>query len=282
MDATSAFGKNLIIINNVTINELQAAPMQIGFFVICLCTSGTATFTLGGEERHMQKDDLLLLLGEQTFQNVSYTDDFHAMAVLMSRTYAQDCIVGLNYLWPYLIYVMSHPVIHLTPEEHEWIIGCHSLLLHRLRDSAESRYLRETVLSLTRAFYFEVCSLLDKRTPEAFSSSKQNRAFAIFDHFIRLLSENFKRERCVEWYSNEMCLTPKHLSEVVKTVSGRTAGQWITTFVMIETKTLLKNSSLSIKEIAQEMNFPNQSFLGKYFKNIAGMSPRDYRKLALS
>ena len=73
-------------------------------------------------------------------------------------------------------------------------------------------------------------------------------------------------------------MTPKHLSEVVKQVSGKTAGQWITTMVMIEIKTLLKQSSLTIKEIAQEMNFPNQSFLGKYFKNVEGVSPSDFRK----
>ena len=282
LEATSAFDKNLIIINNLTIKELQSAPMQTGFFVIFLCTSGEARFNLGGKGRVMRKDDLLLLLGEQAFQDVSYTDDFKAMAVLMSRTYTQDCIVGLNYLWPYLIYLMSNPVIRLSEHERRWILSCHHLLLNRLREGADSRYLRETVLSLTRAFYFEICSLLDKRNPDAFSSSKQNRAFVIFDQFIRLISENFKHERCVEWYSSEMCLTPKHLSEVVKSVSGRTAGQWITSFVMIETKTLLKNSSLTIKEIALRMNFPNQSFLGKYFKNITGMSPSEYRKLALS
>lgn len=282
LEATSAFDKNLIIINNLTIKELQSAPMQTGFFVIFLCTSGEARFNLGGKDRVMRKDDLLLLLGEQAFQDVSYTNDFKAMAVLMSRTYTQDCIVGLNYLWPYLIYLMSNPVIRLSEHERRWILSCHHLLLNRLREGADSRYLRETVLSLTRAFYFEICSLLDKRNPDAFSSSKQNRAFVIFDQFIRLISENFKHERCVEWYSSEMCLTPKHLSEVVKSVSGRTAGQWITSFVMIETKTLLKNSSLTIKEIALRMNFPNQSFLGKYFKNITGMSPSEYRKLALS
>lgn len=282
LEATAAFDKNLIIINNLTIKELQSAPMQTGFFVICLCTSGEARFNLGGKDRVMRKDDLLLLLGEQAFQDVSYTNDFKAMAVLMSRTYTQDCIVGLNYLWPYLIYLMSNPVIRLSEHERRWILSCHHLLLNRLREGADSRYLRETVLSLTRAFYFEICSLLDKRNPDAFSSSKQNRAFVIFDQFIRLISENFKHERCVEWYSSEMCLTPKHLSEVVKSVSGRTAGQWITSFVMIETKTLLKNSSLTIKEIALRLNFPNQSFLGKYFKNITGMSPSEYRKLALS
>ena len=106
----------------------------------------------------------------------------------------------------------------------------------------------------------------------------QTRAYAIFDQFIRLVSVHYKQERSVEWYSSEMCLTPKHLSEVVKQVSGRTAGQWITTLVMIEIKSLLSNTSLSIKEITDEMNFPNQSFLGKYFKNIEGISPSDFRR----
>ena len=92
------------------------------------------------------------------------------------------------------------------------------------------------------------------------------------------MSQHFKHERSVEWYSSEMCLTPKHLSEVVKLVSGKTAGQWINTLVIIEIKSLLMNTSLSIKEIAMELNFPNQSFLGKYFKNTEGISPSDFRK----
>lgn len=280
VDATVAFGNELIVINHVTINQLQEAPMQIGFFVMCLCTKGEGHFTLGGEDRTMRADDLLVFFGEQTFQNISCSDDFEAKVVLMSRSFAQDCIIGLDYLWPYLIYVMANPIIHLGHDEQRWMIECRNLLVRRLHDGAKARFLRETVVSLMRAFYFELCSLLDFRQ-DIPSASKQNRSYSIFDKFIRLLSENFKNERCVEWYSNEMCLTPKHLSEVVKNVSGRTAGQWITTFVLVETKTLLKNSTLSIKEIAQEMNFPNQSFLGKYFKNVTGMSPSDYRHLVM-
>ena len=279
-DATVAFGNELIIINNVTINELQEAPMQIGFFVMCLCTEGEGSFTLSGERRTMRRNDLLIFFGEQAFQDIACSADFHAKVLLMSRSFAQDCIIGLDYMWPYLLHVMANPVIHLEHDEEHWMTECSRLLIRRLHDKSKARYLRETVVSLTRAFYFELCSLLDTREPEGFVK-RQNRAFAIFDDFIRLLSANFKKERCVEWYSNELCLTAKHLSEVVKTVSGRTAGQWITTFVLVETKTLLKNSALSIKEIAQEMNFPNQSFLGKYFKNVTGMSPSDYRRLAL-
>lgn len=281
IEVTVAFDNELIVLDHVQIDALQTAPMQVGFFVMCLCTQGEGHFTLSGEERTIRRDDLLVFFGEQTFQDISCSDDFEVKVVLMSRSFAQDCIIGLDYMWPHLIYVMGNPVIHLEHEEQHWMLECGNLLIRRLHDEKRARYLRETVVALTRAFYFELCSLLETRMPESKMESKQSRSFSIFDKFIRLLSAHFKVERSVEWYSNELCMTPKHLSEVVKSVSGRTAGQWITTFVLVEMKMQLKNSALSIKEIAQDMNFPNQSFLGKYFKNVTGMSPRDYRRLAL-
>ncbi len=268
--------KDLLVFDNVTLRDLNTSPMQLGFLLICLCKQGESSFILGGKTLVMQKGDLLISLGEQIFRDCTMSSDFKVTAVMMSRSYAQDCIVGLNYLWPYLLYVMEYPVVRLNEDEQEWIIDCYNILCRRLKKNA-GHYLRETIVSLTRAFYFEICSLLDSRVKPNLQAS-QNRSYAIFDQFIRLVSQNFKRERSVEWYSSEMCLTPKHLSEVMKSVSGRTAGQWITTLVMIEIKTLLRNSSMSIKEIAQEMNFPNQSFLGKYFKNVEGISPSDFRK----
>ena len=195
----------------------------------------------------------------------------------MSRTFAQNCIVGLNKMWPYLIYLMEHPVLELSAEEQSWIIDCYHLINRRL-NKRSGRYMREATESLVRAFYFEICTLLDARVQPTSQSQTQTRAYTIFDQFIRLVSAHYKNERSVEWYSSEMCLTPKHLSEVVKQVSGRTAGQWITTLVIIEIKSMLTNTSLSIKEITDEMNFPNQSFLGKYFKNVEGISPTDFRR----
>lgn len=75
-----------------------------------------------------------------------------------------------------------------------------------------------------------------------------------------------------------MCITPKYLSETVKTVSRRTPNEWIDNYVTMELRAQLRNTTKSIKEIAREMNFPNQSFLGKYFKEHVGMSPMSYRK----
>ena len=68
------------------------------------------------------------------------------------------------------------------------------------------------------------------------------------------------------------------MSELIKQVSKRTPNEWIDSYVMLEIRVLLKNTTKSIKEIAEAVNFPNQSFFGKYFKEHMGMSPTEFRR----
>ena len=110
------------------------------------------------------------------------------------------------------------------------------------------------------------------------TNKKPTRAEAIFTDFIRLVEQNYKSERRVGWYGQQLCITPKYLSETVKAISGRTPNEWIDNYVVLEMRVQLKNSMKSIKDIANDLNFPNQSFMGKYFKEHVGLSPTDYRR----
>ena len=269
-------GNELMVLDNIPWSELMQTPMQVGLLIFALCTEGKVSFKHNGRDRTMQKGDLLILFGDRLVEEQSVEKNFHAKVVLMSRSFSQNCMAGLSKMWPYLLYLTEHPIVTTTEEEQRWLSDCYALVCRRL-DRPHGRYTQDATISLVRAFYFEMCNMLDSRV-DIDSSETQTRAYTIFDQFIHLVSEHFKQERSVEWYSSEMCLTPKHLSEVVKQVSGRTAGQWISAMVIIEIKSMLKLTSLSIKEIAKEMNFPTQSFMGKYFKNIEGVSPSDYRK----
>lgn len=53
--------------------------------------------------------------------------------------------------------------------------------------------------------------------------------------------------------------------------------EWIEDSVILEAKTMLKHTDLSIQEITYKLNFPTQTFFGKYFKRITGMSPKQYK-----
>jgi AraC-like DNA-binding protein len=110
------------------------------------------------------------------------------------------------------------------------------------------------------------------------SSTRQSRADDIFTRFIRLVEKNCREERRVSWYAQQLGITPKYLSEIVKQTSKRTPNQWIDNYVVLEIRVMLKNTTMNIKKIAEELHFPNQSFLGKYFKEHVGLSPTQYRR----
>jgi len=96
-------------------------------------------------------------------------------------------------------------------------------------------------------------------------------------NFTQLVQKQFKSQRNVNTYAEQLSITPKYLTETVKEITGKTAGEIIDDFVLLEAKLLLDNPALSIAEIADELHFSDQSFFGKYFKRHAGVSPKEYR-----
>jgi AraC-like DNA-binding protein len=75
-----------------------------------------------------------------------------------------------------------------------------------------------------------------------------------------------------------LSLTPKYLSQIIKASTGKSANEWIDEYVMLEAKALLKSTTMTIQQISDELNFPSQSFFGKYFKRCEGVSPKEYRE----
>lgn len=58
----------------------------------------------------------------------------------------------------------------------------------------------------------------------------------------------------------------------------KSAAEWIDDYVILEAKALLRSTNLTIQQISYELNFPSQSFFGKYFKRLTGMSPKEYKE----
>ena len=103
------------------------------------------------------------------------------------------------------------------------------------------------------------------------------RTQILFERFLALVAQHHTSERGMAFYADKLCLTPKYLSKLIKQVSGRSAPDWIDSFVITEAKNMLRYSEIPIKEIVYRLNFPNQSVFYKFFKAHAGMTPSDYR-----
>jgi len=82
----------------------------------------------------------------------------------------------------------------------------------------------------------------------------------------------------VQHYADELNVSRKYLSEVIKKHSGKTASDWISEMVILEAKVLLQNKKMSINQISDLLHFSDQSVFGRFFKNYEGISPLEYRK----
>ena len=120
-------------------------------------------------------------------------------------------------------------------------------------------------------------SLLNDANGESVSKRRKVRSESVMQQFISILAEECERERSVEYYANRLDITPKYLTLICKNTMGRNASSIIDEAVVRKSKELLMQQGLSIKDIADRLNFVSQSFFGKYFKQRVGVSPSRYK-----
>lgn len=139
----------------------------------------------------------------------------------------------------------------------------------------EARLLDHRLLLLRRETMLEVvCDHLRSHPATSGATSRQE---TVTYRFILSLHENFYRERSISYYASAAKLSAGHFTTIVRNATGRTPSQWIAAITTAYAKMLLESSDKSIKEIARELNFPEQFTFRKYFKQHSGLSPKEYR-----
>lgn len=200
--------------------------------------------------------------------------DAMAYLVAFSKSFVNEIQIDLSTSLPVYMRFGRDPVLRVSQTDVNEIRQLFQLMKTLLHSDKE-RYRNEIVRSLfTTAFY--IITELNQR--DRGNEPRRGRCEVLFDEFMQLLQRYNRQERNVGFYARQLNITPKYLSAIVKEVSGKTAAKWIDESVILEAKTLLKYSGMSIQEIAYHLNFSTQSFFGKYFKQHTGTSPSRYKR----
>lgn len=271
----SFLNNDLVLIDELAKLPLPNEPRRTRCIILGLCLKGKAQYSVDTIDHTVQPNDVILINEGLVLDNYMLSPDFSGIGILMSSDFFHEIIQGIHELSSLFLFSRTHPVLTLNHIEVKNIEFYFRALKYKV-DEKNHHFRTDVVRSLMMTMIYDISNAIYRL--QQINDKRQTRAEAIFTSFIRLVEENFRHERRVSWYGEQLCITPKYLSETVKQISRRTPNEWIDNFVTLEVRVLLKNSTMSIKEIAQTMNFPNQSFLGKYFKEHVGMSPSDYRK----
>ncbi|MFC6101586.1 helix-turn-helix domain-containing protein [Olivibacter domesticus] len=124
-------------------------------------------------------------------------------------------------------------------------------------------------------FMLELAAIIKRHRPD--NGATSTRRMDLLNSFLKLLAVHFKVERSVQFYAEKIFITPKHLTKVVKEETGKSVGQLVNEMVIAEAKILLDTSSLTVGNVATELNFSNQFFFSKFFKKHSGLTPSQFR-----
>ena len=252
-------------------------PCRIDAFIIGVGTEGETSVSFNLHEFRLKKASMIIFTPKNILQ-VNSQQYFKAAVIAISPDFMRRINIDIKNMMPLFLKFVENPTLALTPEESRSMRGMIAQIERETR-GPETHFSFDIVSGLIAATIYKVGDIMYHylaEHPEGQNNS-HNRAEEYFKQFTHLLGEHFREERSVGFYARQLCITPKYLTTLIKRISGQSVSEWIDNYVILEAKTLLKYSTMSIQEIAYYLNFPNQSFFGSYFKRNTGMSPSQYK-----
>lgn len=271
----AAIDDDLVLLDQLNNISIPHEARRMNFILIALCTKGQVEYSLDTQSHTVRPGELLIISERHVVNNYASSPDFEGLAMILSVDFFREVINDVADLSAVFLLARSKPVMALSEHEMRIFTNYFYTIKDRI-ESVNNHFRKALVRTLLLALLYDMSNVVYQF--QQTTDQRLKRGDIIFTRFIKMVEEYCGRERRVSWYAGQLGITPKYLSETVKEVSRRTPNEWIDNYVIVELRVLLKNTTKSIKQITEEMHFPNQSFLGKYFKEHVGVSPSEYRR----
>lgn len=266
----------MIIIDNSNVTDpLNTSPIKSEWFVALLCIEGESTIYINNEMYSIHKNDILLCHPQTIFEHKITNLDFKYCGFCLSPEYVKQISLISSNSWNAILFIENNPIIALDENESSLFLQYYNLIRSKFETESQ-HHLKQLIDMLLQAFIYEFHDSMEKRIK--IDPPQYNSADNLFISFLDILVNSYPKQRSVSYYAEKLFVTPKYLSAICKEISGETASDLITRYVKKDIENLLKQPNKTIKEIANELDFANLSFFGKYVKRIFGVSPKEYRE----
>lgn len=200
------------------------------------------------------------------------SDDMMQYMLSYSPQFAED--LHLSFSGDAHVRAYMRPVFPMSKQQTQMVMHYFDLLREVINTPNVSN-VREVALNLVRSMVYFVYGLYDNSFTKLYTLSRSDE---LSGHFLALVEMHCHEHHSIDWYANELCLSPKYIANVVKQVTGRSAGDCITYNLIRQAKLLLLTTALPVQDIADRLGFQNQSHFGTFFRRSVGVSPKAFRK----
>ncbi|MGN0202068.1 MAG: helix-turn-helix domain-containing protein [Candidatus Cryptobacteroides sp.] len=267
------WGDDIIIVHQPCFKFQHHEPYRMRQTITIICDEGEASGAVNLKPYRLRKNSFLIVLSGHIMESYEVSPDFKGTYIFMSEKFLSHLDIGDSY--KFYEAVENEPLQQFDEQTaeafHSYVEMSRSLLALKDRNPNTG----EAVRLLTKVFFLTMGWFLHH---DAVGKSSGTRHSDVMKSFVALVKQYYREHRDVEFYAGKMNMTAKYMSTLVKKASGKSALQWIEDYVILDAKAQLSSSMDSIQKICYDLNFPSQSFFGRYFKRAVGMSPSDYRR----
>jgi AraC-like DNA-binding protein len=264
---------DFMLFEDITLLPDFKYPFKVDMTTLVICTQGTTRGSINLKPHETKAPCIVTVMAGQILQYEYISEDYAGYAIVMSNRFSDSLFTGIQERRELFRKVSDRPYVPLDEQDTKMFVTYYHMF-KRLLETTDNPYRIEMVKHLTLVFFYLSGYRLHKLPdPETVSPHKR-----LEEKFLSLVSNHYREQRQVGFYSEKLSLTPKYLSQIIRVNTGKSANEWIDEYVMLEAKALLKSTNMSIQQISDELNFPSQSFFGKYFKRCEGVSPKEYRE----
>ena len=270
--------KNLIVLDNVDATFPNTDSAKLDCFIIAFCIEGETSININNKSHTLKADHCAIILPNTIVRYLHASEGCSFRIVAISSKFMKEATNRRKETWDIGYYLYNNPIFPINRNSSYKLYLYKEIALTCINEK-EHAYSKVAKKHLFLAIFCELLGALHRiiPNPKDTPSYRNDRAMYIFRKFIEKVSEDDGTHRTVSYYADLLCYTSKHLSTVVKSISGKGPLSIINEHAMECIKYELKHSDKSIKEIADHFNFVNPSFFGKFVKMHTGMSPLQYR-----
>ena len=258
-----------------TYMRTNTLPGTVATYAFIIVLRGRSTLLYSGREITIERNHLFIYMPGFPISVKDVSEDYTCLCLVADESFTVGTPSIRNAVRSALlpIFEMRQPVVNLSPEESARL----SKLIRIAEDYriSENPMRQEMLKSLYAIFLMDLSSILSRQTKRG---GFGKRTEELFMNFMDLLPKHFVREHGIEFYADALNVTPTYLSRAVRQVSGRTVVEYINRLLLMEAIWLLENTTLSIDEIAERINYADSTTFGRFFFRMKGVTPREYRK----
>ena len=251
------------------------APFYSDYIGVIVCHQGMFRFCVDGVSQVTSANETVFLSRGIMFNVLDTSADLRVTMLFYRAEQIKD-MLGNTVISMRLYSTIYPSSFHVLHTGHEETLADYARLINKTENSMEGNaYLSNEHKLLLMAVTYKLCSIFSASIKA--TGKEMDRKIEIFEALIKLIDENFTRERGVAFYADKLCLTPKYLTVLVKSLCGKTVQQLLFKAIIRRSIFLMKTTNKTIQQIAYELSFPNASAFGTFFKKHTGLSPKHYR-----